>query len=335
MISLSRAEVTQCSRDPSWPLRCDGMEWQSESSIGTRSTGSEQGRSGAADLAVVVISFRNEPGLVDAVRSLISQRPRPEMVVVNTGGGKAGATLAAAGIHVRSIECPEPLHPGAARNVGVRETTAPFVAFLAADCRAEPGWVAERLRRHRAGAAAVASVITNASPASASASAAHLLLYARRMASTSAAKRLLYGVSYARPTLERLGPFREDLRQDEDSELNRRLDATIEWAPGVRTAHRNPLGPWQLVRNQYARGRRSHIYSQLPMSAVLRIALFNRPMDAVRQGLRARESGDCGPILQVTPLLIAASLAYTLGLLRARRLEIGAGSRPALARSAR
>ena len=55
---------------------------QSEWPMGTPSTGSKQSRSGAADLAVVVISLRNEPGLVDAVRSLISQRPRPEMVVV-------------------------------------------------------------------------------------------------------------------------------------------------------------------------------------------------------------------------------------------------------------
>ena len=309
---------------------------QSEWPMGTRSTGSEQSRSGAADLAVVVISLRNEPGLVDAVRSLISQRPRPEMVVVNTGGGNAGATLTAAGIQVRSIESPEPLHAGAARNLGVRETTAPFVAFLAADCRAEPGWVAERVRRHRAGADAVASVITNASPSSASASAAHLLLYARRMASTSAANRLRYGVSYARPTLERLGPFREDLRQGEDSELNRRLEATIEWAPGVRTAHRNPLGPWQLVRDQYARGCRSRLYPHLSVPAVLRIALFNRPLDALRQALRADEYRERRRILRVAPLLAPASLAYTLGLLRARQLEdIRPGAALALARTQR
>ena len=304
--------------------------------MATGSTGSEQGTSDAADLAVVVISLRNEPGLVDAVRSLLPQRPRPDVVVVNTGGGNAGATLAAAGIRVRTIERPEPLHPGAARNLGVRETTALFVAFLAADCRAEPGWVAERLRRHRAGAAAVASVITNASPASASASAAHLLLYARRMKSTSPANRLRYGVSYARPTLERLGLFREDLRQGEDSELNRRLEATIEWAPGVRTAHRNPLGPWELVRDQHARGRRSRLYRHLSVPALLRIALFNRPLDALRQGLRADEYRQRRRIVRVVPLLVAASLAYTVGLLQARRPEgVRRGAALALARTQR
>jgi glycosyltransferase involved in cell wall biosynthesis len=296
------------------------------------------GTSGPADLAVIVISLRNEPGLVDAVRSLISQRPRPEIVVVNTGGGEAGATLAAAGIGVPSIERPKPLYPGAARNLGVRATSASYVAFLAADCRAEPGWVAERVRRHRAGAAAVASVITNPSPAGPSATAAHLLLYARRMASTPAASRLHYGVSYARPILERLGPFREDLRQGEDSELNRRLGraAAIEWAPGVRTAHRNPLGPWQLMRDQYARGSRSRLYLHRPVSAVLRIALFNRPLYAIRQGLRAEECGQRRRLLRAAPLLIPASLAYIVGLLRARRCDnIGPDGAPALARTSR
>jgi glycosyltransferase involved in cell wall biosynthesis len=293
------------------------------------------GTSAPADLAVIVISLRNEPGLVNAVRSLLSQCPRPEIVVVNTGSGDAAATLAAAEIDVTSIERPEPLYPGAARNLGIRATRAPFIAFLAADCRAEPGWVAERLRRHRAGADAVASVITNATPASMSACTAHLLLYPRRMASSPTASRLHYGVSYARPLLERVGGFREDLRQGEDSELNQRLGTTIEWAPGVRTAHRNPLGPRQLVRDQYARGRRSLRYQHLPMTAVLRIALFKRPLNALRQGRRIEESPERRRILLAAPLLFPASLAYTLGLLRARRLDPVPAATPPLSRSGR
>jgi glycosyltransferase involved in cell wall biosynthesis len=274
---------------------------------------------------------------VDAVRSLRSQRPQPEIVVVNTGGGDAGATLEAAGIEVPVAERSEPLLPGAARNLGVRATRAPFVAFLAADCRAEPGWVAERLRRHRAGADAVASVITNASPDNASASAAHLLLYARRMSSTPAASRVHYGLSYARPLLECFGPFREDLRQGEDSELNRRLGpaATVEWAPGVRTAHRNPSGAWQLIRDQYARGRRSSLYPHLRVPTVLRIALVNRPLDGLRQGLAARPPSHRRRLLRGAPLLIPASLAYALGIMRSRLEAPRLTAAPALARTRR
>jgi glycosyltransferase involved in cell wall biosynthesis len=279
-----------------------------------------QSDSASADLAVVVISLRNEPGLVDAVRSLTFQRPRPEIVVVNSGGGEAAATLDAAGIEVRSIEFPRTLLPGAARNRGVRATSAPFVAFLAADCRAEPGWVAGRLRRHRAGARAVSSVIINDAPRSASSSAAHLLLFPRLMASTPAESRLHYGVSYARSLLEELGPFREDLRQGEDSEINRRLrlHTEIEWAPEVRTGHRNPPGPWQLVRDQYARGRRSDLSTRLPVSAALRIMLYKRPLNALRQGWRDNP-GARVRLLRAVPLLVPASLAQAFGLLGARR----------------
>jgi glycosyltransferase involved in cell wall biosynthesis len=289
----------------------------------TRGEQSEGATGGGPELAVVVISLGNEPGLVDAVRTLLSQRPRPEIVVVNTGGGDPGATLAEAGIELPLIDRPEPLHPGGARNLGLRATRAPFVGFLAADCRAEPGWVAERLRRHRAGAGAVASVMTDATAKSPSSIATHLLLHARRLTSTPAERRLHYGLSYDRSLLERLGPFREDLRQGEDSELNRRLpsEVTVEWAPGVRTAHANPRGPWQLIRDQYARGARSRIYRHLELSELLRIALYNRPLDAIQIGLRGRTSAQRRRILRAAPLLIPATVAYTLGLLRARRTE--------------
>ncbi len=270
------------------------------------------------ELAVVVISLCNEPGLVDAVRSLRRQHPPPEIVVVNSGGGDPGTTLAASGIEVDLIDHPRPLYPGAARNLGVRATRAPFIAFLAADCQAEPGWVAERVRRHRGGADAVASVVTNGTPGRASGSAAHLLLYARRMRSTPAGIRVHYGLSYARPLLERVGPFREDIRQGEDSELNHRLGraSRVEWAPRVQTAHRNSSGPWPLMRDQYARGRRSRLYSTSPLHTLLRVALVNRPLDGLRQARRTRE--ERRRLLWAAPLMVPASFAYALGLIRLR-----------------
>jgi glycosyltransferase involved in cell wall biosynthesis len=276
-------------------------------------------RRSPAELAVVVISLRGELGLVDAVRSLLDQDPKPEVVVVNSGGGDPETTLAKAVVDVTVIEHPSPVFPGTARNLGVRATRAPFVAFLAADCRAEPGWVAERLRMHRQGAGAVASVMTNGAPGSATAQATHLLAYSRRMASTPAPERALYGLSYARTLLERHGPFREDLRQGEDTELNRRLAPSTEvvWAPEVRTAHRNPVRPRQLLRDQYDRGRRSILFTHLPLRATLRIALVKRPLDSFRRGLRAQDGAKLRTG-RVVPLLAAASLAYAAGIMRSR-----------------
>src|SRR5688572_15177048 len=85
------------------------------------------------DLACVVLALGNPPELAAAVRSLLDQGEPLEVVVVNSAGGGAAATLAAAGLAVPVVERPERLLPGAARNLGIAATRAPFVAFLAAD----------------------------------------------------------------------------------------------------------------------------------------------------------------------------------------------------------
>lgn len=77
-----------------------------------------------------------------------------------SGGGDPGATLRQAGMSVKVITRHERLNPGAVCNLGVASTRAPYIAWLAADCIAEPGWVSGRLREHRSGALAV----TNACP---------------------------------------------------------------------------------------------------------------------------------------------------------------------------
>jgi hypothetical protein len=118
---------------------------------------------GAPLLAVVVIALGAPIEAVDAVRSLIEQKPPVEIVVVNTGGGGMAALLARHGIDVPVIEREERLYAGAARNIGIRATRAPYVAFLASDCRATKGWARKRLAAHRAGAAAVGCAMQKAS----------------------------------------------------------------------------------------------------------------------------------------------------------------------------
>lgn len=113
---------------------------------------------------MVVLSLDCEPWLAEAVASVLAQRPRAEVVVVNSGAGDARAALGAGLTDVPVVERPERLMPGAVRNLGVAATRAPYVAFLAADCLAEPGWVANRVAAHAGGARAVASLLTNAYP---------------------------------------------------------------------------------------------------------------------------------------------------------------------------
>jgi glycosyltransferase involved in cell wall biosynthesis len=275
----------------------------------------------------VVISLANQPGLVDAVRSLLSQDHPAEVVVVNSGGGDAGATLRSAGLDVPLVEFERRLLPGAARNAGIDATSGRYVAFLAADCIAEPGWVSGRLRRHGQGAAAVASAVTNANPESIVARAAHLSLFASRM--TGASEPGLYGASFDRALFARFGRFREDLRTGEDTEFRERLDGVpIAWAPEVRSAHRQPQRLGALLRDHLARGRRA---------AVSLERLRGRPYRhrLVRQGVRravvtARIGWRAAPGERLSqaaawPLLLAASVAYALGAAGAPRARARLG----------
>src|SRR5438477_9948520 len=111
---------------------------------------------GGIELACAVLSLGDEPGLMAAVTSLLEQDEPVELVIVNSGGNDPEGRLQAAGLDVRAVNRPEPLYPGAVRNLGIQTTRAPYVSFLAADCVALPGWAAGRLREHRAGAAMVA-----------------------------------------------------------------------------------------------------------------------------------------------------------------------------------
>lgn len=272
-------------------------------------------------LACVVLSLRCTPGLVEAVRSLQQQSPRPEIVVVNSGGGDPAALLRAAGLEVRVITRHELLLPGAARNVGIAATRAQYIAFLAADCRAEPDWVAGRLQRHREGSRAVASAMTNAFPESLVSSAAYLRLHLRRMPSTPPSERLLYGVSYDRTLFERFGSFREDLREGEDTEFNARLhgEVDIAWAPEVRTAHANPTRVRALLLDQYARGQRSLIYERLNMRAMLRMTLIKEPRAALAQARRVEDPRERGRLIKAWWLVPLAWAAFSAGLVKRRR----------------
>lgn len=185
------------------------------------------------------MSLGDEPGLIDAVRSVASSSSA-EILVVNSGGGRPLARLEEAGFRVPVVSVDRRLSPGAARNIGLHETRAPIVAFLAADCVAGEGWIERRLRRHR-DSDAVASAIEPYGRPNLVARAYHMYRFGRRLAETPEESRQLYGVSYRRVLFERYGLFREDVWVGEDTEFNERIgERPITWAPEVVTYHRHP-----------------------------------------------------------------------------------------------
>jgi GT2 family glycosyltransferase len=280
---------------------------------------------GAPELTVVVLSFRNERTVLAAVDSLLDQDPVPEVLVSHSGAGPTPEILGRERPEVRVLASAARLSCSQARNAGIRAARTPLVGFLEADCIAEPGWVAGRLREHRRGAEAVASAVTNAYPHSASAWASHFLRYQGRSPDAGSSDRLLLGLSCHRRLFDRFGVFREDLPGGEDSEFTARLlaEVPIVWAADVRSAHRNADDPAALLRDHYFRGvRRGRTESRLSGEArtleAAAEALRNVPRAVAWAGRLAASSQDPRP-LGAAALLLPATAAYLAGLVSSRR----------------
>jgi len=275
-------------------------------------------------LSVVVMGYRNESTIIDAVASVVDQAAcdGSEVVVVTSGGDGSRAKVAASFPGVRVVESERRLLPGAARNAGVRATRGEHVAFLAADCVAEPGWVGARLSSHRAGHRAVAGAMTTRAGAGRAARASHYLLFGARLSGRPAGivrfpDPAAHGISYARSLLAELGPFDETCLIGEDTDMARRCAGEEIWFdPDVRTAHRGPASARALVRDEY---RRAAHYARRERGAngsrVHRAAAATEGQQLVRQ-LRAtahwaRRHGGEGwlSLTGIAPWLIAGALA--------------------------
>jgi glycosyltransferase involved in cell wall biosynthesis len=271
-------------------------------------------------LSCVVLDLGSEAGLVEAVRSLVAQSPA-EVVVVSSGGGDAAGRLRAAGLEVPVVAHEHRLFAGGARNAGIAHTRGRWVAFMAADCIAQPGYVAGRLHAHHDGAPVVAGAMVNAHPSSRSACASYLLLHHRRTPDTPPGLAALNPSSFDRAVFTRFGRFREDLRTGEDTEFHRRLppDAAVRWAPDVQVAHRYPTGVTALLREQFSRGRRRTAAERSLSGSGPRVRLAVDAVRNVRASLRQlRRTSDPverRQLARAVPLLIPGALAYAAGVL--------------------
>lgn len=275
------------------------------------------------EMATVVLCYRSSTDVVGAVRSLLEQETPTEILVVNSGGGNASEVLRQAGLDVPCIEYEERLHVGAARNRGIANTKAAYVAFLASDCRARPGWIEGRLIRHRAGARAVASAIVNSHPLHLVACAAYLCLFMRRLPGLPDDLAIRFGASYDRQIFGEYGLFEENVPTNEDTDFLKRLPPQLYpvWAPDVQTVHINETRFLDLVSDQFRRGvRYGHDMHRVFGKSRLKIA-----RDVLRGTRHARKFarlGLKGPeldrVMMAMPLIRIALLANAGGVLLSR-----------------
>lgn len=276
------------------------------------------------ELAVVVLAVGAPKETVTAVRSLLNQSPPVEIVVVNSGGGDMGRRLREAGIDVKVVERAERLYVGAARNLGIEATRATYVAFLASDCRATPGWARQRLKAHREGHLAVGSAVANSNPGNPFAWAHHFSLWPRRLP-TLKENGLAFGASYHRWLFKKYGMFRPDLRTAEDSEFHYRLRKDHEpvWRPQVRTIHANPTGFFTLLRDQYQRGSRAaragFELKRPPFPRNLLAWGWRRAAFSVRTAVAHAPKSHRLAVYLSLPFIPLAAAAYCLGVVRWHR----------------
>ncbi len=222
----------------------------------------EGAKVGHGDLAIIVIGYRAQPELIHAVESALLQGEDAEVVVVNSGGGPMRQLLAPYLDRIRLIEVQDRLRVGAARNIGIDASRARFVSFLAGDCRALPGWAAGRLRRHRAGAMAVASAVVAEEPRNLSSAASAFIYHRTRHPRTPPDDARRYGLSTARVLVAMVGYFPPDTFLGEDSAFNALVSRIfpLEWAPDVAMTHRYPTTPLGLLRDHMRRGMRNPLH---------------------------------------------------------------------------
>lgn len=293
---------------------------------------------------VVIMGYRNEPTIVASVASVLAQHaPEPfEVVVVTSGGDRSAARVREAFPELPVLDVPHRLLPGGARNAGTEIARGEHVAFLAADCVAEPGWLVARLRAHRARHPVVSGAVANADPQRPWGWAALYLFYHDRLAGRPAGPvawpdPAAHGLSFERDLLRTLGPFDATLGVGEDSAMARTLaerGIPVWFEPAARIAHRGPASTRALLADLYRRGARFVNENRIPPPGDGSWpALFRAEADrfwlrlraVLRRAWRHSPKSERARVLVALPWIVAGLLALRAGRLRAFREQIASG----------
>ena len=159
-----------------------------------------------AEVCVIVMAVDADPNAPAAVRSVINQPIAAEIVLVNTGTGSFASLLPPQMMRrITLVESAGRRFAGGTRNLGIENSKAPIVAFLAADCLAQPDWLQARMDAHKSGHDLVSSSIKPSADQSGSISSAswasYVLIHSHRAPrATFGPKSLFFGLSYIRET---------------------------------------------------------------------------------------------------------------------------------------
>jgi len=217
----------------------------------------------APRVSVIVPAHNAEKTLGAVLDGLAGQdgaHDRVEVIVVDNRSTDATAEVAGSR-GARLVAEDDVQSAAAARNRGIAAARGEVLAFLDADCVPVPGWIASALASLAETGAGLLGGRVDTRPGSGPAWLAHYdrLSYVRQ-AERIAASGLSASANLIvrREVIERIGPFRTELRAAEDDEFCLRARAAgfaIVYDPHAAVSREAASGAWAVLRRHYRAGR--------------------------------------------------------------------------------
>lgn len=220
-------------------------------------------------LVSVIIPCRNsERTIRQCLDAIVNQRTSIpfDITVIDSSTDQTPQIVEREFPSVHLIHLEKRVFAGAARNLGIRATRAPYCLMIDSDCVAEPDVIERVVAQHQdRDYAAVGGSLANGTPNSISGSIGYLIEF--REFTPTAPLRLetsvpTANVAYRRETLERFGCFDEDMWLAEDILLHWKMHQAGElilFDPAIKVKHLNKTGWRQVLGYQIDLGRLSAV----------------------------------------------------------------------------
>jgi hypothetical protein len=188
------------------------------------------------EISIIVMAVDSDPSAISALASIQGQNI--EKILVNTGEGTLSDKIGANDFVL--VEDFSKRLPGGTRNLGIKESRAKIISFLAADCLVDRDTLDKRIIAHDKGYKLVSSALRPSSNSLFS-WASYIYVHKKRMPEFQKGKGSLFGVSYCRTVFDELGYFDEEMRVSEDTHFNNRCShLTYLQSKDIITYHNYP-----------------------------------------------------------------------------------------------
>jgi GT2 family glycosyltransferase len=213
-------------------------------------------------LSVIIASYNPGKLIESCLESLKNQNTNQPLEIIVVDSSKDGVSnlIKKAFPDVRLYQFSKRKFCGDARNFGLSVARGEIIAFIDADCTADPNWVNQILRAHQFPTLAIGGAIANGNPDSIIGWAAYLCEFSQWMPGRlpgMIADIAGANMSYKRETFEKHGLFLEGTYSS-DTEFHWRLEKNghfLQFVPSILVFHYNIDRLGRFLRHEFEHGR--------------------------------------------------------------------------------